>query len=366
VKKCYNGVLAAAILAAALAGCGDVAGPEVVGGVNLDDLFAPPTAAEVSAALEDWAGRDVSAQDVAPVDSAVVSAGSSLRVRVRIVSHTVDGRTHFGAIVVPAGAAAGSLPLLLVAHPGDTGINLDQTLPLLAFGFGSVLSDYVLVVPSFRSEPLVFQGVPYLSAGSPSPWDGDVDDALALLNAAIATTPEADTTRIGTLGLSRGATVALLAAIRDRRIAAVVEFFGPTDFLGAFVRGIVRDALLGQPADLPGVGALDAQFIQPLARGEVTIPEVRSQLIRRSPVYFVDHLPAVELHHGTADSIVPAAEAERLTQVMQAAGRTAPAFQAYLYDGGGHDPLTLPGSLDRTISFLSMWLATALAQVPLR
>jgi dipeptidyl aminopeptidase/acylaminoacyl peptidase len=298
---------------------------------------------------------------VATVDSAVVSYGASGQLMVRVVSQTVDGLTVFGAIVAPVGAAAGSLPLLLLAHPGDAGIDLDQTLQLVAYGLGGVLSDYVLVVPAFRSEALVFRGVQHLSAGPASPWDGDVDDALALLHAAIATAPSADTTRIGALGLSRGATVALLAAIRDPRIAAVVEFFGPTDFLGAFVRGIVRDALMGQPVDLPGVAPLNTQFIQPLARGDLTTADVRAQLIRRSPVYFVDRLPAVELHHGTADSTVPVAEAERLTQVMQAAGRTAPGFQAYLYDGGGHDPLTLPGSLDRTIAFLAEWLGSTAA-----
>jgi dipeptidyl aminopeptidase/acylaminoacyl peptidase len=357
VKNCYRQACAWGFVALTLSACGDLSGPDVVAGVNLDALFAPPTAAEVDATLADWASRDVSARDVAVVDSSVVSLGSSTEVSVRVVSHTVDGLTHFGAIAVPVGAAPGGLPLLLVAHPGDAGIDLDQWLQLLAYGLGGVLSDYVLVIPSFRSEPLVFQGTQYLSAGPASPWDGDVDDALALLNAAIATTPEADGGRIGALGLSRGATVALLAAIRDPRIAAVVEFFGPTDFLGPFVRGIVHDALLGHVVDLPGVAPLTAQFIQPLARGELTVAEVRAQLIRRSPVYFVNRLPAVELHHGTADSIVPVAEAERLTQAMEAAGRTAPAFQSYLYDGGGHDPLTLPGSIDRTVSFLRAWLA---------
>jgi dipeptidyl aminopeptidase/acylaminoacyl peptidase len=343
--------------ALALSACGDLSGPDVVGGVNLDELFAAPAAAEVDATLADWASRDVSARDVAMVDSGVVSVGSSTPMSVRIVSHTVDGLTHFGAIAVPAGAAPGSLPLLLVAHPGDGGIDLDQWLQLLAYGLGGVLSDYVLVIPSFRSESLVFQGTQHRSAGPASPWDGDVDDALALLNVAIATTPQADTSRVGALGLSRGATVVLLAAIRDPRIAAVVEFFGPTDFLGPFVRGIVKDALLGHSVDLPGVAPLNAQFIQPLARGELTIAQVRAQLVRRSPVYFVDHLPAVEVHHGTADSIVPVAEAERLVQAMETAGRAAPAFQSYLYDGGTHDPLTLPGSLDRTVAFLQAWLA---------
>jgi dipeptidyl aminopeptidase/acylaminoacyl peptidase len=346
------------LLALAFTACGDISGPELVAGVNLDELFAQPSESEINATLGDWASRDVSAQNVDTAANVVDTVGLSTQVTVRVVSHTVDGERHFGAIVVPVGATAGSLPLLLIGHPGDSGIDLDQSLTLLAFGLSSALSDYVLVIPSFRSEALVFKGVRYTSEGMASPWDGDVDDALALLNVAIATTPEADTIRIGALGISRGATVGLLAAIRDPRIAAVVEFSGPTDFFGPFVRGLVKDALLGSPSDLPGVASLDAQFIQPLARGVFTIAAVRSQLVRRSPVYFVQYLPAVQLHHGTADSLVPVSEAQRLIAVMQAAGRVPPTFESYLYEGGGHDPTTLPGSLDRAAAFLQEQLAT--------
>ena len=63
----------------------------------------------------------------------------------------------------------------------------------------------------------------YRSDGNASPWDWDVDDALALLDVAISTTPEANSDRIGVLGISRGADVAMLMAIRDPRIDAVVE-----------------------------------------------------------------------------------------------------------------------------------------------
>ncbi len=337
--------------------CGDAAGPgdRIVAGVNLTELFAPPTQSEISAALEDWNQRDVSAQNVQLLDSASVKLGflNADTVTVRVVSHTVGGARHFGAVVVPAGTPPASLPILVVAHPDDAGIDLDAALGLLAFGFGSTVDDYVLVIPSFRSEPLVFGGATYRSEGSPSPWDRDVDDALALLNVAIGITAEADTGRIGVLGLSRGAGVALLMAIRDPRIDAVVDFFGPTDFFGSFVQGVVEDALLGVPRNLPGLADLDAQFIQPLKRGDLTIPDVRAQLVRRSPVYFVERLPAVQLHHGTADSIVPVSQAERLIEVMQAAGRGPPAFESYLYPGGGHDPFSLPGSIDRAIAFLA-------------
>jgi hypothetical protein len=59
------------------------------------------------------------------------------------------------------------------------------------------------------------------------------------------------------------------------------------------------------------------------------------------------------VHHGTADSIVAVSQAERLIEVMRDAGRGFPGFEYYLYTGGGHDPLRLPGSIDRAISFLS-------------
>lgn len=344
--------------------CGDVSGPNIVAGVNLTELFAPPTDAEVSATLDDWGQRDVSARDVTVVDSATVRTGflNADTLAVRVASHAVGGVRHFGAVVVPKGAAPGSLPLLVLAHPGDAGVDLDATLTLLGYAMGGTLGSFVTVVPSFRSEGLAFQGATYHSDGTPSPWDRDVDDALALLNVAIALAPEADSTRIGALGLSRGAGVALLMAVRDPRIDQVVEFFGPTDFFGPFVQDVVEEALRGTPRDLPGLNDLNAQFIQPLKRGDLTIADVRPQLVRRSPVYFVNRLPQVQLHHGTADSVVSVTQAERLIEVMQAAGRGAPGFEWYLYPGGGHDPFTLTGSIDRAAVFLQRLSSAAPAQ----
>lgn len=352
-----------ALLIPVLSACSDAAGPDdrVVAGVNLAELFAPPTSAEVAAVRDEWTSRDVSARDVEILRSDTVRVGTVTEVTVRVVAHTVGGVRHYGAVVVPSGAASGSLPLLVVGHGGDGGIDIDDALLLLGFGLGDAVDDFVFVVPSFRSEPLVFEGTEYRSEGEPSPWDRDVDDALALLNAAIEITPEADPSRIGVLGFSRGAGVGLLMAIRDPRIDAAVEFFGPTDFFGTFVQDVVEEALLGMPRNLPGLAYLDAQFIQPLRRGELTIQDVRPELIRRSPVYFVDRLPQVQVHHGTADSTVSVSQAERLIEVMRQEGRQAPGFEYFLYPGGGHNPLTLIGSLDRTIAFLRRALSVLAA-----
>lgn len=351
-RRVRRSLTVGAALILSLSACGDGTGPDrIVAGVNLDELFAPPTSAEIAAVRDDWNSRDVSAQvvDVVASDTVPLGTGAAL---VRIVAHSVGGVLHYGAVVVPTGAGAGSLPLLVVAHAGNNGVDIDDALFVLGFGLGSAVDEFVFVLPSFRSEPLSFGGTDYRSGGTPSPWDRDVDDALSLLQAAAEITPEADTSRIGVVGLSRGADVGLLMAVRDPRIDAVVEFFGPTDFFGVFIQDAVEEALRGMPRDLPGLADLDSQFIQPLKRGELTIADVRPELIRRSPVYFVDRLPQVQVHHGTADSTVWVSQAESLIAAMRAAGRTAPEFEYYLYPGGGHDPLSLFGSLDRAVAFL--------------
>jgi dipeptidyl aminopeptidase/acylaminoacyl peptidase len=259
---------------------------------------------------------------------------------------------HVGAIFSPVGADQRSLPVLVYSHGGDQGENLDLTLLLLPLLLADDIDDFVFVVPSFRSEPLLFDGVLYQSGGEPSPWDWDVDDALALLEVALATTPAADPDRIGVLGFSRGADVALLMAIRNPEIDAVVEFFGPTDFFGPFVQEVVEEALEGEVRDLPGVAYLNQAFIRPLKEGAVTEAQVRLELLRRSPVYFAELLPDLQIHHGTADTVVPVGEGERLIAVMEGLGRGEPGFQAFIYEGGGHSPLALAGSLPRTQAFL--------------
>lgn len=339
------------------AACDDSTEPEgrIVEGVDFDLLFAPPTQGEIDAVLADWAGRDVSAKAVSIVAQQDVQLGAT-QATVRIVEHAVGDVQHYGAILVPAGAEPGTLPILMYAHGGDVGIDVDEVLAALPLFLGDDVTRSVFVAPSFRSEPLTFDGITRVSDGPPSPWDRDVDDALALLSVVRSQIPEANPELVAVLGFSRGAAVALLMAERDPGIDMVVEFFGPTDFLGPFVEDAVRDALRGELRDLPGLAFLDAEYIQPLKNGEIGIPEARSQLIRRSAVYYAERLPRVQIHHGTADAVVPVGEAGRLIDVLVALGRSEPDFEYYLYEGGGHDPLSLTGSIPRTREFLGRLL----------
>ena len=51
--------------------------------------------------------------------------------------------------------------------------------------------------------------------------------------------------------------------MRDQRIDAVVEFFGPTDFFGEYAREIFEEALEGELRDLPGLEYFNETVIQP-------------------------------------------------------------------------------------------------------
>ena len=341
------------LLAVALTACGDDGvGPDdrVAGGVDLDVLFAPPTSAELAAVSADWAARTPAAEGVIVELDTTVSV-LALEARVQVVSHVVDGTVrHYGAVITPTTLTAPA-PVIVYTHGGDSGVELDQvlfTVPAL----GDQADDFVWIVPSFRSETLSFGSESWTSEGAASPWDRDVDDTIALLDVTFDVEPQADPTRVGVLGFSRGAGVGLLMGIRDDRIDRVVDFFGPTDFFDVYVQDVVEEALDGSLRDLPGIGALDSDFLQPLRNGQMDIPTVRLELVRRSAVLFADRLPSVQIHHGTADDVVAVSQAESLITALQAEGRTEPDFQPFLYVGGTHNPLALVGALERTRNFL--------------
>ena len=354
--RCVRGLLPTVLLLGLLAGCDQAGDPvkPVADAIDietkLDDLFAPPTAAEAEAVRADWARRDISAAETT-IELTESYPLSETPATLRIVSHRVGEVLHYGAILAPDSAAPGSLPILMYLHGGDSGVEVDD-IGIVLFALGELRDNFVYVIPSFRSEPLEYEDREWVSTGPGGHWDYDVDDALALLNVALELTPQAKIEGLSIVGGSRGAGVALLAGIRDERIENIVALFGPTDFFDDWVREIARDAAMGSPRDLPGVAHIDTTFIQPYMRGEVDLAEVRLELVRRSSVLFAEDLPAVQLHHGDADGTVAVSQAHSLIRTMEALGREPPEFEAFIYEGGGHTLFSLRGAIPRGVDFL--------------
>lgn len=327
----------------------DATGPAPVDPHALDELFRPASATEIAAVEAEWADREPAAADVVEEASTVMLMAGGLGTA-RVFSHTVDGHRHYGATLVPLGAAPRSLPVVVFTHGGDDGINVDD-LALILVLLGEQARNYAYVVPSFRSERLTVSGTSYTSAGEPSPWDRDVDDALALLDVALEHVVETDPDRIGVLGFSRGGTVGLLMAIRDARIDMVSELAGPTDFLGPWMRALTDDAMNDRLQPLPGVHVLNDRFIQPLMDGTLSPSLFRRELVRRSPVLWADRLPPVQVLHGTSDAVVDVSQAESLIAALEAQGRNG-IDDIHLYPGVGHNVLEAPGVDARIIAFL--------------
>lgn len=323
----------------------------IVAGVDFAELFADVTPAEMNAVKIDWASREYPAEDVVVVLQQAITVGNTPGT-IRVVSHTVGGIKHFGAIISADGLDAGSAPVLVYSHGGDSGISVDQEVMLVLSFFTDIADQFVYVIPSFRDETISFQNTTWKSDGPPSPWDRDVDDALSLINVATELVPGADPNKVAVLGFSRGAGVGMLMDVRNEQVDAVLDFFGPTDFFGTFVQDVSREILMGEPRSLPGLEFLSDELLLPYQAGEISLEEVRMAMVRRSPVLFVDRIDRLQIHHGTADMIVPVSQAESMTRAMLAAGKTAEQFQTYLYDGGDHNPLTLEGSLERAKDFL--------------
>ncbi|MDE2773551.1 MAG: prolyl oligopeptidase family serine peptidase [Gemmatimonadota bacterium] len=318
---------------------------------DLDALFSAPTPAEIAQVEVEWATRTPEVSGVRLELDTLATLPLAGTLRVRVFSHTVGGIRHYGVVVTPAGARPGSLPVVLYTHGGDTGVALAEI-----FLINTVLQprglSAAIVAPSYRAEPVEFTDRKFLSEGPPSPWDRDVDDALSLLSVALEEAVELDGERIAVLGISRGGGVGLLAAARDPRIDAVVEFFGPTDFFGEYAREIFEEALAGELRPVAGLKYLNEALIQPWIRGELSDAAGRLELVRRSAAYFVGHMPPVQLHHGEADEVVAVSQAERLIEAMREAGKTEGEFEAHVYPGGVHDPFALPGAPDRAAEFL--------------
>ena len=318
---------------------------------ELDVLFEPPSEAEIDAISADWAGRDYSVAGM-QVELAEEISLVGTAADLRIVSHVVTGHRHYGAIVVPQGASEESLHMLAYLHGGDGGVSVAD-LQFVGLALGALRDSFVYVVPSYRSEPLRHDSLTWVSEGASSHWDYDVDDVMALVSVAFESTPEAKPGSYSIIGGSRGGGVALLAGARDERIERLVTFFGPTDFFDEWVREIVQEAALRMPRRLPGVTHLDSTVVQPFIRGDVTRPEARLELVRRSSVLYAAGLPATQLHHGTIDQTVSVSQAESLIEVMEAMGRGPPDFEAYIYEGGGHDFLSLQEAVQRAVEFVT-------------
>lgn len=250
----------------------------------------------------DWASRKPKANDWEIMDT--VASSGAVPGNTYLVAFSVDGVEQGGLVWIPA--TTGPTPVVLFGHPGDNGIG-SMFYGGLGALMGSTKSGCILVMPAFRGETAELSGTSIPSdTTQASPWDRDVDDGLALLQAVLDRFPQADASRISAVGYSRGAGVALLSALRDHRITSVYEIAGPTDFFATSIQNLSKGLALGMTFDLPGVDVIEARYLAPFRKGTISADSLRTVLLARSAARLAISglLPSTTAVHGTNDSTV--------------------------------------------------------------
>ena len=378
----------------------------IYAGVNFDRLFAEPTADETAAVRADWASRTPDADGVT-----VVSSGAFDGATHYVITHTVDEghgapQTHYGLVRVPDGLGDdANAPVLVVHHGGDDGVGAassmrDQTantsVQAMAGALPDLFAETVQVVPTYRAEDLRLSGsgldcgdgsTTCTSGGSPSPWDYDVDDAMALLSSVLdlgELDGQVDPSRVAAIGFSRGGNTATLHAVRDSRVLAVTDYYGPTDFFnpivtsvmanGGPINGLAFGVLSGNDGalSLPGAQFIFDEVLDPLRgpnnayNANADYAGARLEVVKRSTSLFAADLPPFQVHHHRQDIVVPVG----FSQAFQARAGGAGEFNYYGPESGElsalfHAPEVTPdmqASLQPTQEFLLLALSAPTAQ----
>jgi hypothetical protein len=311
-----------------LAGCdatGVDPGPplpdEIVDGVNLTDLFGSPTGSEVAAVRAEWAARDAARDagylhDVLPA----VPAPDGADLIVYVARDAASGAVlHHGVVRLPP-RAPGDVerrPVILLLPRDAESLTVDDALLDLPIE-PSIVNDFVYVLSSFRGQTLTVGGIDFTSpADSSAAYDLDADDALALLDHAIAAEPLIDPDRVAVAGYDRGGTAALQIAERTTGVSLVSSLAAPTDFFLPSVRALARSYLRGESVGaFPAFDEVARTVLDPLRDGGGDPGEARLALIRRSPAHFVAPPPFVFAAHGTLDAVVPVNHGRALAGVQ--------------------------------------------------
>lgn len=325
--------------------------PPAAAQTDLAPLFAPPTPEELADVAADWAARIT-----APSALEVYDTGDADGFRVDGVRFVLAGVEQYGAIRYPRGfRPGGRYPVLVALHGGFHGLDLNWLLTFdAAFPSGCVADSFVVVAPSFRGEVVNGYGViaNRLGVGEARPFARDGDDAIAMLNAALALVPEADPGRVSAFSRSRGGPAAVQLLLRDPRVRRAACLFGPADFLLPHVQAGAREFLdAGATADRLGE-LVGRNVAAPWLAGELTLAQARHLLLSWCTPPHVTAPLAVQLHHGDRDGVVPVEHSRSLAAALTAAGAAAPDFACFEYPGGSHNAAALAGHEPRLESHL--------------
>jgi pimeloyl-ACP methyl ester carboxylesterase len=286
-------------------------------GYNRNELFAKPTQSELDAVVLKWQSRDLSLRDYKVIQEVNIAESN---LTLKIVTFSVSGHIEYGALVMPEGNSR--LPVRMYAG-GFALDNAVNSIKLIMSGNANA-DRFMFAFPALRGQSLsiTINDGEYTSPVSTGKhcdaFDGAADDVIAFLNLIEVTELRADVQRTTVRGGSRGATVALLVAERDKRVKGAIAVAGPVN-------------LLKLTSQSENDRTYQCQFLSDLVQGKSSMQSARSKMIASSPLYFAQYLPKTQLHLGKNDRIVPVSQGEDLKMAMTNLGMKD-SLELFIYD----------------------------------
>jgi hypothetical protein len=290
-------------------------------GVTIEELFQPPSEEELYEISSDWERRDFNPMDITVVYAERKSNGDSIKV----VSHRVQGKLHYGMIRIPMGIDLNRAPILMALNGGGSDIDIFEEGDLNRLSSGmcrDVLDKYITIAPAFRGDIVRGENFCFRAEGyTGDVWLGAAEDAISFLEVVKRMYTKGGNTKVLAFGVSRGATVALIIGALTNKLNYIISIATHTNFHQA---DVFKNERVG--ADFPKI------FFTPKA----PLSEIRKRLISCSPYYFAGRLPAFEVHQGSEDYLTTVFHARVLHQRMVEIGTNDSSYHIYVYEGKGH------------------------------
>jgi predicted esterase len=289
-------------------------------GISISELLQPPTREEITVIREEWKSKHFTPNNTRIEYEERNENGDSIKV----ISHDINGLKHYGLIRIPAGLKPASAPILLVLHGGGSGIDVLEPDLLYRIASGScrdVLNNYVVIAPSFRGDIVRGKKFCFRSEGyTGDVWAGATEDAAFFLEAVKKVYKKDQECKTLAIGISRGATVALILSGLTDKITHTIAISTHTDFLN---EDVFKNERVG--SDFSRI------FFTPRDAPE----NIRKKILTSSPIYFAEYIPSFEIHHGTADHLTTVRHSTALQHRLKELKRDSTA-RFHFYEGKGH------------------------------
>jgi acyl carrier protein len=287
-------------------------------GIDMDELLQEPTESEINNILQEWSEKDFKPERIQIEYTEELPNGDSIK----IVSHLVNDKKHYGFIRIPKSINIQAAPILMGLIGGGTGIDVLKIEDITGGKCSSIRNNYISIMPSFRGNLLRLENLCFRSEGyAGDVWLGAAEDAVAFLEVVKSLYNKSDTTKVLASGVSRGATVALIIGGLTDKVDYIIASSTHTKFLDY---SVIQNEQVGR--------SYPAAFYTPEASPE----EVRKRIVASSPYYFADRFPPFELHQGTEDQKTTVWHARRLEERLKEIDSDENTYRIYIYENKGH------------------------------